>query len=252
MEQDVKVVILAAGKGTRMKQDIPKALTPVGGKPILQYLFESIEKTVFGRPVVIVSPEYPRLCDAFGGVCDYAVQTEQLGTGHALASAKEVIGRTPCVVVLYGDHPFISEKALTSLVVKHQKEKNAITMMTTVVPNFDDWYEGFMKWGRILRKSDGSLLGIREYKDATSDEQRIQELNPSLFCFDGVWLWSHIDRLQNANAQQEYYLTDLVEMAIGEDAAVSTSPLAPEEAIGINTPEDRLRAEQLVEEQTRR
>ncbi len=248
MEKDVQVVILAAGKGTRMKQNIPKALTPVAGKPILQYLFESIIKTGFGLPIVVTSSDNPRLCDVFGGKCDYAIQKEQLGTGHALSVAKEKIGEAEVVVVLYGDHPFISTKALTELVKKHTTEKNAITMMTTTVPFFDGWYSAFLSWGRIVRNQNGTIEVIREYKDASEEERSIKELNPSLFCFEKKWLWSHIDQLKNTNVQQEYYLTDLVEMAIKEGSQVSTSSLVPEEAIGINTPEDRIRAEQIIEE----
>jgi bifunctional UDP-N-acetylglucosamine pyrophosphorylase/glucosamine-1-phosphate N-acetyltransferase len=146
----MKAVILAAGKGTRMKQDFPKALTPVAGKPILQYLIESIETSgIAGAPIIVVGPERPKLCETFGKECAYAVQEEQLGTGHAVASAKEAVGETDAVIVLYGDHPFLSAESLKKLAVRHEERGNTVTMMTTVVPDFEDWHCAFSHWGRI-------------------------------------------------------------------------------------------------------
>lgn len=246
------VVILAAGKGTRMQSSGPKALTLVGGKPILQYLYESILASgVDTVPTVVVGPERPRLCETFDGVCRYAVQEEQLGTGHAVMSVKEVVDGADALIVLYGDHPFISSRTLRRLSELHERSGHPLTIMTTTVPSFEDDYGAYRHWGRILRNQQGRILGIREYKDATDDERELRELNPALYCFDALWLWQNIDRIQNKNANGEYYLTDLVELAVAQGHEVISMNIAPEEAIGINTPEEREIAEMFLSRQTK-
>ncbi|MFH1405425.1 MAG: NTP transferase domain-containing protein [Patescibacteria group bacterium] len=245
-----RIIILAAGKGKRMGNgDKPKALTPVGGKPILQYLVESIESSkVDGVPVVVTGPEKIRLCDEFGGRCDYVSQMEQLGTGHAVMVSKDMVIDSDALIVLYGDHPFISANTLKRLTARHAFGDNTITMMTTTVPSFDDWYSAFTHWGRILREpQSGHIIGIREYKDTNDQERGIKEVNPALFCFDSTWLWENIEKLNNNNAQQEYYLTDLIEMAVEQGKRISSLDVAPEEAIGINTPQECKVAEDLIE-----
>ena len=247
----IKVVILAAGKGKRMNSSIPKALSLVGGKPILQYLYDSIlESKVDGPPVVVIGPEKQRLCESFGGVCEYAVQELQLGTGHAVNVSKDVVGDSDAVIVLNGDEPFVSARALQKLAKRHEERGNTITMMTATVPSFDGWYEAFCQWGRILRGSNGHIVGIRECKDATENEKDIRELNPSLFCFDAEWLWKNIDELGNANAQREYYLTDLIQIAVLQGKKLSSIDVAPEEVVGINTQDELKIAEDLLERRT--
>lgn len=235
-----KFVILAAGKGKRMNSDIPKALTLVGGKPILQYLHDAISASkIDGDPIVVIGPERIQLCESFGGSCDYAVQEEQLGTGHAVLVTKDIVGDTDALVVINGDQPLISAKALHKLTVRHVERGNIITMMTTKVPSFNDWFQAFRQWGRILRGKDGHIKGIREFKDCTDEEKRITELNPSLFCFDTKWLWKNIESLETKNAQGEYYLTDLIALAVSQNEKLSSIDVAPEEVLGINTQEER-------------
>ena len=246
MEQ-FRIAILAAGKGSRMKQNLPKALTPVAGKPILQYLVESINASqVNGIPLVVIGPEGRRLCDDFGGRCDYAIQSEQLGTGHAIKVSQTAVGDAEHLIVLYGDHPFISADSLRRLAERHLERENTITMMTVSLENFVGWRETFSHWGRILRGADGHITGIRENKDATEEEKTILEVNPALFCFKCAWLWQNIERLSNENAQKEYYLTDLVAMAVKQGEKISSLTIAPEEALGINTQEEQKIAEELL------
>lgn len=242
-----RVAILAAGKGTRMKQNLPKALTPVGGKPILQYLIQSIEDSqVDGVPLVVTGPEGTRFCDCFNKECEYVMQKEQLGTGHAVKTTKEAVGEAEALIVLYGDHPFISAESLRRLAERHGTRGNTITMMTVIVPNYGGWYQSFEHWGRIKRGDDGHIVGIKEYKDATDEERNIKEVNPALFCFETKWLWENIEKLQNSNAQGEYYLTDLVAMAVTQGQPISSLDISPEEAIGINSPQEREVAEQVL------
>jgi bifunctional UDP-N-acetylglucosamine pyrophosphorylase/glucosamine-1-phosphate N-acetyltransferase len=242
-----KIAILAAGKGKRMRSNIPKALTPVGGKPILQYLYESvIASGIDGDPIVVIGPERKRLCEPFGGMCEYVVQEEQLGTGHAVKTSRTAVGEADAVIVLNGDEPFVSAQALQKLAERHRERGNTITMMTATIPSYDVWYKAFYQWGRVLRGSNGHIVGIREYKDASAEEKSIRELNPSLFCFKATWLWKNIKMLENKNAQSEYYLTDLIAIAVAQGEKLSSIDVAPEEVIGINTPQERDIAEQLL------
>lgn len=242
-----RCIVLAAGKGTRMKQEIPKTLTPVGGKPILQHLHESIMASgVGGAPVVVISPDQPKLCEAFDGECLYAYQEDQLGTAHAASMAGEKVGDVDAVIVLYGDHPFVSADSINALAKLHEEKQGVLTMLTTTVPSFDDWYKGYNHWGRVLRDPDGHIIGVREYKDAMDSERAIMELNPSLFCFDREWFWQNIGQVKNINASEEYYLTDMVELAVVQGHKIVSMRIPPEEAIGINTQEEREVAEKLL------
>ncbi|PJE76973.1 hypothetical protein COV05_02150 [Candidatus Uhrbacteria bacterium CG10_big_fil_rev_8_21_14_0_10_48_16] len=242
-----RFIILAAGKGSRMKQDLPKALTPIGGKPILQYLYESIQATGLDPdPIVVIGPERVPLCETFGGSCHYVVQEKQLGTGHAVAVTQEAVGSADAVMVLYGDHPFITSESLLKLTQRHQDRGNVVTMMTTHLQDFEGWRKAFLYWSRIVRGEDGHIVRDVQYKDATEEDKKITEVNPCLYCFDANWLWKNITFLKNENAQQEYYLTDLIALAVEQGQTLSSIEVAPEEVIGINTQDERDIAEALL------
>lgn len=242
-----RFIILAAGKGSRMKQDLPKALTPIGGKPILQYLYESIKATgLDGDPIVVIGPERVPLCETFGGICDYVVQEQQLGTGHAVGVTKEAVGDADAVIVLYGDHPFITSDSILKLTQRHEERGNVVTMMTTCLPDFESWRKAFSHWSRVVRGGDGHIVRDVQFKDATDEDKKITEVNPCLYCFDATWLWENISALKNENAQQEYYLTDLIAVAVKQGQKLSSIEVAPEEVIGINTQEERVIAEKLL------
>ncbi len=229
-----------------MGADLPKTLLPVAGKPILQHLMESVRASgVDGDPIVVIGHEGNKLCEYFGEHCRYVVQEEQLGTGHAVMVCKEAVGDADAVIVLYGDHPFISAESLQRLARKHEETNGVLTMMTTTVPSFSDWYKVFEHWGRILRDGHGHVVGIREYRDAMESERGILEVNPALYCFQAHWLWENITQLKNFNAQGEYYLTDLIELAVAQGHEIQTLSIAPEEAIGLNTQEELALAEKI-------
>lgn len=230
-----------------MGADLPKVLLPIAGKPILRHLIESIDESgIDGVPVAVVNPDNRGIIsEALGEACRYAVQEEPLGTGHAVMCAKNAVGECDAVIVLYGDHPFVSSDALRRLVSVHEEQCPLISIMTTIVPTFDGWYSVFRHWGRILRDSHGHILGIREYKDAMESEQEIREVNPALFCFNAKWLWANVAQLKNLNAKGEYYLTDLIELAVTQGSEIASLQIRPEESIGVNTPEEFALAEEL-------
>lgn len=237
---NIGVVILAAGHGTRMKSDIPKVMHELNGKPLVGHVVDNaIASGVTHKPVVVVSPASTLVRSYFGETVDYAVQEEQLGTGHATAAAESVLkGRVDHVVVLYGDMPFFRAESIARLVKRHEERKNILTLMTVTVPNFDGGYTPFRGFSRIVRGEEGHIIKDVQVKDATPEELTIHECNPSVYCFSSDWLWSHLQNLKNDNAQEEYYLTDLIAMAIEEGMTISSIATDPHEALGINSRED--------------
>jgi bifunctional UDP-N-acetylglucosamine pyrophosphorylase / glucosamine-1-phosphate N-acetyltransferase len=241
-----KFIILAAGKGTRMRQELPKPLTPIGGKPILQHLYESIQASgIDGDPIVVIGSDQPRLCDGWNGTCEYVIQHEQLGTAHAVKACRDSVTNADAIIVLYGDHPFIAKEMLQHLTQLHEKTEGVLSMMTTTVSSFEEW-PIYLHWGRIIRDKHKQIMAIREYKDALENEQAITEVNPALYCFDTKWLWDNIGQVKNTNAKGEYYLTDLVEIAVSQGHKIVSLNIPPEEAVGINTQEEREIAEKLL------
>ena len=240
-----RVVILAAGKGTRMKSDIPKPLIPVAGEPMVLRLVKSvIASGIDAKPVVVVGAwSEAQFRDVLKDSVDYAVQTEQLGTGHALRSAKIAVGNADRVVVLYGDHPFIRSEVIQGLSEMQESNPGAIAMLTATVPNFDDRFAVFARWGRVLRDADGKIVGIREAKDATPEELAILEVNPALFAFPLPWAWNQLELLKNTNASGEYYLTDLVGAAMNDGMPIVSASADSMDIIGINSPEELAQAE---------
>ena len=238
-----KIIILAAGKGTRIGAvDKPKVLLELAGRPMIEHLLSHI----VGRPIAVVGFGADLVKQQLGERVDYALQTEQLGTGHAVASAKELLKnfKGP-IVVLYGDHPLVSSTTIATLFSLYEKFQAHVSMLTTDVTDFSDWREGFYAYGRILRDDDLQISAIRELKDCSESEKEIKELNPGYYCFDSEWLWKNIDQLQNNNQQKEYYLTDLVEMAVAQGENIPSEKLDPIECLGINTKEQLAIVERL-------
>jgi bifunctional UDP-N-acetylglucosamine pyrophosphorylase/glucosamine-1-phosphate N-acetyltransferase len=242
-----QIVIMAAGKGTRMKSELPKVLVPLNGRPMLDYLLSSITKTQPAlKPIIIVSPDNQKMiADALKDYdVQYVIQEQQLGTGHAVASAKNYIdSRATDVFVLNGDHPFYKVETIKEFPLKHQ---GILSMITVALPDFEDWRSVFYHWGRVIRDKENNARGIIEFKDAEGEEKKILEVNPNCFCFNKEWLFSHIDNLSNQNKPGEYYITDLVKIAFNEGYLVKTFSIPPQEGMGINSLEELKIAESLL------
>lgn len=234
----IKIVILAGGKGTRMKSDIPKALMPLGGKPMIKHLFDSITKISDEKPIVIVGDNASQMKEALGDTCIYALQKEALGTGHAVSCAKEYCNDAEEIVVLSADQPFVTTETLKKSIEKHENSKAKITFTTTEIPDFLDWKKAFYVLGRVLRK-DGEVVAIREYKDATDEEKEVREINTACcYVFDAKWLWENLPKIKNDNAKNEFYLTDLFHIAREENEIIKTIKMEPHEGLGANTKDD--------------
>lgn len=230
-----------------MNSELPKVLVPLKNQPMIKYLMDSvISSQVDSNPVIVVSSENKKDIERELKDYDvtYVIQTEQLGTGHAVASARDYIGKDiDNVIVLYGDHPFLKSESIKKFSLVNQA---AMTIMPTMLPDFDDWRHNFYHWGRIVRNSLRNVERIVEFKDATEEEKKITEVNPGFMCFNRDWLFSNIDRLRNDNNQQEYYLTDMVKIAFNSGYSVGTITIEPNEAMGINSLEELKIAESLL------
>lgn len=242
---ETRVVILAAGHGKRMGADVPKPLVPIAGRPMIAHLLDSVvESGVDARPVIVVAPDSLLMFKAaLDGLCDFAVQSEILGTGHAVMMAKGVVGDAKRVVILYGDHPFISAATLRELVTLHDRRPDAVAMLTSTVPGYEGQYDAFRGWARIIRDEEGEVIAIREAKDCVGDELAIREVNPGIYVFPAAWMWERLPQLGNENASGEYYLTELFTMAFSEGMGVVTATAEPLDVMGINTPDELTRAE---------
>jgi bifunctional UDP-N-acetylglucosamine pyrophosphorylase / glucosamine-1-phosphate N-acetyltransferase len=244
------VVILAAGKGTRMKSDLPKTLHPVKGVPILNRLLESVF-AVCPKPSIIVNHNGDLIREATGNSCNYIFQEEQLGTGHAVMVAKDDLSEKgyDTILVLLGDHPLVSVETLKNLEKVHKEKKATITMATAVVPHFEENFSVFHHYGRVIRNGGGQVKKIVEFKDATEDEREVKEVNLAYYCFDAKWLWENISKLNNNNASGEYYLTDMIGIAVNQGKNVEACVVKDYlEGMGVNTPEQLKIIEDRIEE----
>lgn len=242
-----QVIILAAGKGTRMNSDLPKALVPLGGKPMITYLLDSVFVSgIDDQPIVVVSPDNKEIIsEALKGYrVKYAIQDQQLGTGHAVAVTEKIINpEVEQIIVLYCDHPFITAGSLKKFVAIKTK---SVMIMPTFLKDYEDWRHNFYHWGRIVRNEFGRVEKIVEFKDATTSEQALTEVNPGFMSFNKSWLFDNVKLLNNDNKQHEYYLTSLPELAFKQGFEVDTLNVDPTEAIGINSQEELTIAEKLL------
>lgn len=237
---NVGVVILAAGDGKRMKSTLPKVMHNLNGKPLIEHVVERVQSLDLAhKPVIVVSPKHTMVQDYLKDRALYVVQSEQLGTGHATSMAESLFkNKVEHIVVLYGDMPFVSGHSIERLITRHLERANTITLMTFMVPHFKGVYAPFQSFSRIVRGGDGHIVKDVQVKDATSQELEIHECNPCYYCFNAAWLWNNLKKVGSNNAQKEYYLTDLIGMAIEEGVKISSISIEPKEAIGINTAED--------------
>jgi len=246
------IVILAAGKGKRMGLEIPKVLVEVNGKPMLGYLLEAVEASgVNGKPIVVYGPGVERVCDYVGDRAICVFQKEQLGTANAVSAAREAIKGSLCVAVLNGDNPFISGETIARIAEYHDQKPCPIIVAVGTVDSYDGWKEAFRSFGRVLRDRRGLITAIREAKDASEEELAVREVNSGFYVFDGCWLWENIGRVSNRNAQGEYYLTDLIQMAVDHGLPVRTFPIPLEECVGVNRREDRDIAEMIAQKRNK-
>lgn len=231
------VVILAAGQGTRMKSKTQKILHAVGGKPMVQHAFEAADSIADFPPLLVVGPGEAGVNALFGDLARYVVQPEQLGTGHATRMAKSLLqGQADQVLVTYGDMPLLRASTMRRL-AEEQRSKEAAIALLSVEGDPDS------SFGRVIRNKNDQVVEIIEVSEArqrpnTAEILAVTELNAGIYCFDGPWLWQHIEALplRQARNGQEYYLTDMVGLAVsqGRDVVALSIPDA-DECLGAGT-----------------
>lgn len=236
---DLEIIILAAGKGTRMGDTLPKVLTEIKGKPMLSYLLSAVEKAHSEKPIIVLGYKAEEVKKKMGPNNRYIIQSQQLGTGHAVREAISFVSpQAKHVIVLYGDHPLINAETITKLYTAHVSQNTSpITLGTIIVPDYNDWRKPFYDFGRILRDAEGKIIKNVEKKDASPAELAIKEVSPSYFCYNLDWLRENIQKIGNKNVQGEYYLPDLVGMARDQGFTLNSCTIPTHEALGVNTPE---------------
>jgi UDP-N-acetylglucosamine diphosphorylase/glucosamine-1-phosphate N-acetyltransferase len=227
-------VILAAGQGKRMHSDLPKVLHDVAGRPMVLHVIDAV-KALGASPVIVVTGyEAERVEDACANAdVVFARQAQQLGTGHAVMQAEpQLSGYTGTVVVLNGDVPGLRPATIREFVDYHGARQAAATVLTATLADPSGY-------GRIVRDTTGRLLRIVEHRDATEDERAIAESNSGLFCFSGTELFPALRRVTRRNAQNEYYLTDVIGLLASEGKPVAAWRIEdPREVAGVNNPDE--------------
>ena len=238
-----RALILAAGKGKRMKSERSKVLHEIAGKSIIEYVVDALDITEIDRTGVIVSEQnVDEIRDILGERVDYIIQMEQLGTGHAVLSAEKWLNRFEGkIIVVVGDAPFLDKKTVTELLHHFETKKFACVLLSAI-------YDKPPAYGRIIRNESGDLIKIVEEKDASEQEKTIKEVSSSHYCFDKEKLFSALKQVKNENEQNEYYLPDVIEIFINNGDLVEALPVHnPMITLGINSREDLIMAEKIMQ-----
>jgi len=224
---EVTAVILAAGEGKRMKSKYPKVLHQICGRPLLGHVLAALEDLCTEK-IVVIGHGAAEVKAAFGSSVRYALQEEQLGTGHAVMQAAPLLSGRGEVMVVCGDTPLLSSETLGELLKEHRRTGAAATVLTALVPNP-------FGYGRIIRSAAGALEKIVEEKDADDREKAVAEINTGTYVFAAELLLDVLKRLSNKNSQGEYYLTDCIALLIGKGLRVSSFCLEDyRHALGVN------------------
>ncbi|MCM1992066.1 bifunctional UDP-N-acetylglucosamine diphosphorylase/glucosamine-1-phosphate N-acetyltransferase GlmU [Oceanirhabdus seepicola] len=234
-------IILAAGKGTRMKSEIHKVLHKVCGKEMINHVVDNIEKAGIDDIHVVVGSLVEEVKKGIKKYdVTYHLQEEQLGTGHAVMCARKALeGKEGTVVILVGDGPMITESMLKELLEYHNEHDYKATVITS------EFHEP-RKYGRIVRAENRDLEKIVEFRDCTEDEKKIKEINSGMYCFDIKVLVEHIDKLSNDNSQKEYYLTDMIEILKSEGYKTGAFIVENELITAVNSREELAIAEKIM------
>ena len=241
-----KSIILAAGQGTRMKSSTSKVLHEIFHKPLVYYPIEAARYAGAQEVCLVVEHKSEEVMKTFGDTVKYALQAERLGTGHAVMQAMDFIGDDGEILVLYGDTPLITAQTIEKMLAFHRKKKNAVTVLSALV----DDPTGY---GRIVRDESKHFVKIVEQKDATDEEKRITEINGGMYVFEAKHLKSALSKITNNNKQQEYYLTDTIEILLHEGYNVDAIAIMnPDDILGVNSREQLAQATAIMKQRINR
>lgn len=246
MSSDKAVIILAAGKGKRMlNPDLPKVLSLLDEKPLIDYVLHLTNRLSPQKIVIVVGFHKEKVIEHVDSLgyenIEYAVQHEQLGTGHAVMSArKNLVDFDGNILILAGDVPMIRYTTIKKFINLHNEASSRVSVLSTLAPNPTGY-------GRIIRDENNNFLDIIEEKDADELQKKVKEINSGIFLINSELLFSSLEKIGNHNAQNEYYLTDIIKVLrnMGHPVhAINCSDFA--ELQGINTVEDLQQAEQIM------
>lgn len=221
-------LVLAAGKGTRMKTELPKCAFPILKKPMIEYIVESIEKSMIDETIAVVGYKRDILEDILTDRVNYAVQKDQLGTGHAALQAEALLSKKEgTTLILLGDMPLINETVIDSILKEHETLKNDLTVVTT---HFNDP----TGYGRIKRNDNGYITSIVEENDATLKEKEIKEINTGIYAVDNQLLFKTLKDIKMNERKGEYYLTDIVSLLVNTHKVGTTTIKDNRLVMGVN------------------
>jgi len=229
-ERPLIILVLSAGRGTRMESDLAKVLHEVGGRPMVEYVLDTAEELRPEKTIVVVGHQAGKVREVVAGRAECALQEPQLGTGHAVMCARRLFEESPGdLLLLYGDVPLITPETARNIVDTHRNGSFSGTVLTAVL----DDPTGY---GRIIRKQDGSVDRIVEHKDASEEEKKVREINTGICCFRIPDILPVLGELSDDNAQGEYYITDAFELLNRRGLRVGAAAARdPEEVEGVNT-----------------
>ncbi|HBM75198.1 MAG TPA: bifunctional UDP-N-acetylglucosamine diphosphorylase/glucosamine-1-phosphate N-acetyltransferase GlmU [Clostridiaceae bacterium] len=229
---NVCAVILAAGEGKRMKSKHPKVIHKLCGKPIIQHVVDSVTGAGISDIIVVIGHKAEEVKECVESDVDFALQEKQLGTGHAVMCASDLIKErngNGTTLILYGDSPLIKSETLCSLISYHRNNGFHGTVLTTE-------YDDPAGYGRVIRDSRGNVERIVEQKDATDEEKKVRECNSGIYCFETEKLLDALKLIKNDNAQKEYYLTDVIGAMKGLGLTIGAYSISDStETVGINS-----------------
>lgn len=234
------IILLAAGKGTRMKSSIAKVLHPIFGQPMICHVLKSTDKLDSNNRIVVVGHQKDSVMQALSDfTCSFAIQTEQLGTAHAvLAAQNELSPDSEDVMIFYGDMPLVRPEILDEMYSEFKDKKATLAFMTTFLDNPTNY-------GRVLCTEDGSPLRIVEEKDTNPEEKKIKEINTGIYCVKKDFLYQALNQVNSNNKQGELYLTDIVELAVNQGKTVQKYVTSQaKDVLGVNSRVELAEAEQ--------
>lgn len=238
---DLLTVILAAGKGTRMKSTLPKVLHRVGGKAMVEHVLDAAKSAGSSRNIVVVGFGADQVKQELDGRAEFIVQTEQLGTGHAVQQTAGLLeSYNGTVMVLCGDTPLLEGKMLAKLYAEHKAKGAKATVLTALMPDPTGY-------GRVIRDASGQVIKIVEQKDASPDELTVNEVNTGIYCFERDALFAALAGINCANKQGEYYLTDVIGILSGQSERVwAVAAEEYQQTLGINSRVQLAEAEKII------
>jgi bifunctional UDP-N-acetylglucosamine pyrophosphorylase/glucosamine-1-phosphate N-acetyltransferase len=245
-KRSLRAIVLAGGKGTRMESDLPKVLHDLGGKSVIRHAIDNVREAGIDDVVVVVGHRRDLVVEHLGDRVRFAVQEEQLGTGHAVRQALPLLGEAPGpVIVCYGDMPFLRLATFRALIGAWSQPGVSAAILTMELDDPPDY-------GRVVRDENGRVRRVVEVKDCTAEELAIKEFNVGAYCFGVEALGWALPRLSDDNAQGEYQLTDVVQVLTRGGRLVETVRTAnPDEALGINDRAELELAERLEDSPAR-